>query len=301
MTGGGSRRLAADRRRRRPGDRLGRLGAADRRRLGDLLPGLHPARPRSGVGPWAEPKRLTNAEGVGLPRRRRDRRQGPRLARLAGVPPRQLRDPGVAVPEQPDAPLPEPSVVSSSPADDWGPAIAADGQGGVFVAWDTYDKGNFDVMLRDVGRAGPPVAVAASSRFEARPSLAVDKENRVWIAYEEGDEQWGKDFAHAGNVTNVGLEKNPGFALYVHRTVKLKCLDDGKLMIPAAGAEPKFGPIADRNKSVPRLGFDGDGTLWMLVRHHPLPGGRAKSGSARPWRSTARTGRRPGGWPVRPT
>ena len=57
-------------------------------------------------------------------------------------------------------PFPEPLVVSSSPADDWGPAIVADGQGGVFVAWDTYDKGNFDVMIRDVGRAGPPVAVA---------------------------------------------------------------------------------------------------------------------------------------------
>ncbi len=72
-------------------------------------------------------------------------------------------------------------------------------------------------------------------------------------------------------------------------------------MVPAAGAEPKFGPIADRNKSVPRLGFAGDGTLWMLVRHHPLPGGRARSGSARPWRSTARPGRARGGWPARPT
>ncbi len=143
----------------------------------------------------------------------------------------------------------------------------------MFVAWDTYDKGNFDVMIRDVGRSGPPVAVASSSRFEARPGLAVDKGNRVWIAYEEGDEQWGKDFAHGGDVTKVGLEKNLGFALYIHRTIKLKCLDGGKLMIPAAGAEPKFGAIADRNKSVPRLGFAGDGTLWMLVRHHPLPGG----------------------------
>ena len=39
---------------------------------------------------------------------------------------------------------------------------------------------------------------------------------------------------------------------------------------------PKFGPITDRNKSVPRLAFGGDGTLWMLVRHHPLPGGQGE-------------------------
>ena len=47
-------------------------------------------------------------------------------------------------------------------------------------------------------------------------------------------------------------------------------------MVPAAGSEPKFGVIADRNKSVPRLGFAGDGTLWMLVRHHPLAGGQGE-------------------------
>jgi hypothetical protein len=170
-------------------------------------------------------------------------------------------------------PVPEALIVSVSQADNWSPAIAADGQGGVFVAWDTYDKGNYDVMIRDVGRHGPPMAVASSSRFEARPSLAVDKGNRVWIAYEEGDEQWGKDFAHAGSVANVGLEKNLGFALYIHRTIKLKCLEGGKMMIPAAGSEPKFGAISDRNKSVPRLGFAGDGTLWMLVRHHPVAAG----------------------------
>ena len=183
---------------------------------------------------------------------------------------------GLTLPEGPDAPLPEAAPISASPADDWGPTIAADAQGGVFVAWDTYDRGNFDVVIRDVGRSTAPVTVASSPRFEARPNLAVDAGNRVWIAYEEGDEQWGKDYAHAGAVANVGLSKNAGFALYVNRTIRLKCLDGGKLMVPAAGSEPKFGPIAARNKSVPRIGFAGDGTLWLLTRHHPLPGGQGE-------------------------
>ena len=41
------------------------------------------------------------------------------------------------------------------------------------------------------------------ARFEARPSLACDGKDRVWIAYEEGDEQWGKDFAHEAAVSRT--------------------------------------------------------------------------------------------------
>ena len=241
-----------------------------------------PTAPGAASGSWAETVRLTDAKGSDFHVvAATDSKGNVRLAWQAF-----RRDNyeilATTLPEGPEGPRPAPVTVSASPADDWSPAIAADGQGGVFVAWDTYDKGNFDVMARDVGREGRPVAVAASTRFEARPSLAVDKGNRVWVAYEEGDEQWGKDFAHAGNVTNVGLEKNPGFALYIKRTVKLKCLEGARLTVPGRGAEPDFGPIADRNKSVPRIGFGGDGTLWMLVRHYIPAGGRGEV-----WHSSA--------------
>ena len=50
-------------------------------------------------------------------------------------------------------PWKEPRVVSDSKANDWSPAIAADSKGNVYVAWDTYDKGNYDVRLR-VSRQG---------------------------------------------------------------------------------------------------------------------------------------------------
>ncbi|HEY2154892.1 MAG TPA: hypothetical protein VGH33_04635, partial [Isosphaeraceae bacterium] len=232
--------------------------------------------PGAAAASWTETKRLTNEKGSDFHAVAATDARGRVWLAWQAFRRDNYEVLALALPERPELPLPEASVVSASPADDWGPAIAADGQGGVFVAWDTYDRGNFDVMARDVGRGGPPVVVASSARFEARPSLAIDGGNRVWIAYEEGDEQWGKDYAHAGSVQNVGLAKNPGFALYVNRTVKLKCLDGGKLMAPAAGAEPKWGTIGDRNKSVPRLGAGGDGTLWMLVRHHPLPGGQGE-------------------------
>ncbi len=169
---------------------------------------------------------------------------------------------------------PAPGQVSVSKANDWGPAIASDATGGVFIAWDTYDKGNYDVLLRDVGRDAPPVVVAESSRFEGRPSVACDAKGRVWVAYEQGDEQWGKDYAHAGNVQNVGQEKNPGFALYVNRTIALKCVNGKTVSRLDDASALKFGnSLGNRNKSVPRLAFDGGGNLWLLFRHHPLPGG----------------------------
>ena len=168
----------------------------------------------------------------------------------------------------------EPRVISQSSANDWCPAIAADGKGGVYVAWDTYDKGNYDVWLCDVVHGDRRWTVADSSRFEGRPHIACDKNGRVWIAYEEGDEQWGKDFAHEGSVTNVGLKENAGFALYVNRTVKVKCLADERLKQPAGDLEDALKELGDRGKSVPRVALDEAGGLWLLTRHHRL-GGRA--------------------------
>ncbi len=180
-------------------------------------------------------------------------------------------------------PWQEPRVLSKSKANDWSPAIAADGQGNVYVAYDTYDQGNYDVLLAVVNKEARTIPVATSAKFEARPHLACDAQGRVWIAYEEGDEQWGKDYAHPGNVSNVGLEKNLGFALYVNRTVRVKCLEGGKLMEPAGDLEKAFAasPLR-RNKSLPRLAVDASGGVWLLVRHHLVPGAAGEA-----WQSFA--------------
>ena len=68
--------------------------------------------------------------------------------------------------------------------------------GRVAVAWDSYAKGNYDVSVRvwQDGKWGPPQLVTGTLANEARPSLAFDPKNRLWIAYEISPEGWGKDF-----------------------------------------------------------------------------------------------------------
>jgi hypothetical protein len=169
-------------------------------------------------------------------------------------------------------PWKEPRVISNSKANDWSPAIAADSKGNVYVAWDTYDKGNYDVMLQAIGKEVKSWTVAGTAKFEARPHLVCDAGDRVWITYEEGDEQWGKDYANQ-QFRRIGLEKNPGYALYINRTVKVKCLVDGKLVQPPGDLQHALAGSLKRNKSLPRLGVDAAGGVWLLVRHHPLPNG----------------------------
>jgi hypothetical protein len=166
-------------------------------------------------------------------------------------------------------------AISPPRANSWSPAITADARGNVYVAYDTYAAGNYDVHLLAVEKKGDKVEsrtlkVADSARFEARPSLVCDTKNRVWIAYEEGDEQWGKDY-NTGTYKKGGLETPPGFALYINRTVRVKCLTDGKLMQPADDLQRALKETLPRNRSLPRLGVDAQGGVWLLVRHHPPP------------------------------
>jgi hypothetical protein len=78
--------------------------------------------------------------------------------------------------------------VSQSEANEWNPAIAADQSGRVTVAWDSYRNQNYDFYLPTAtsGKWGPETAVAASARYQAYPSIAYNRDGRIWVAYEEG-------------------------------------------------------------------------------------------------------------------
>lgn len=176
--------------------------------------------------------------------------------------------------------------VSTSDSNDWRPSIATDSSGASWVAWDTYDAGNYDVYLRrlDGESLGDPIAIAASPRFEARASVAVDRRDRVWVAFEDSDEGWGKD---AGD----RWTGEQATSMYVNKNILVRVWD-GSLKETAA---PPRAPTVDsfhddpriatsqRNRiSIPRMSFDGTGRPWLLYRRHPLQTGRGER-----WRSFA--------------
>jgi hypothetical protein len=154
----------------------------------------------------------------------------------------------------------------------WAPALAAGPDGKVALAYDVYRDGDYDVVAATIdGERVTEQAVAASAKFEARPSLAFDAAGRLWIAYEEGPERWGKDYG--------ALVPRAGDPLYSSRSVRVVCLADGRLLaapdLPTSPVKKPIYPYSDQEGpryergtrfSNPRLGLDGKGRLWLTYR-----------------------------------
>jgi len=139
------------------------------------------------------------------------------------------------------------AVVSFSPASDWDPAIAAAPNGEVAIAWDTYDKGDYDVYVRRVHfgtgiTMDPPIPVATSANFEARASIAYNASSVLWVAYELSGPLWGKDY---------GAYDTTGIPLYQNHTIETRFLvgnnvfapsDDVKRVLPGPPAAQMLPP-----------------------------------------------------------
>jgi hypothetical protein len=155
----------------------------------------------------------------------------------------------------------EPIKISDGPADEWSPSIAADGGGRVHVAFDTYQAGNYDVVLRTRepdGALAPPVVVAGTAAFEARPTVAADPRGRVWVAYEERTPNWGKDA--------VNLLDGKGSSLYRTARVVVACVD-GQRVLRAPDPVEHGAPELKTMNSYPRLFVDRAGRPWLSFRH----------------------------------
>jgi hypothetical protein len=170
-----------------------------------------------------------------------------------------------------------PIPLTDQPANHWDPAIAADSKGNIYVAWDSYENGNYDVFMRRV-HAGQPAAVipvATTANYETRASLAADRADRVWIAYEQGGVNWGKDFGNRKVVPKSADYRQAegadglGIPLYNGRRVVVKCCADEQIQSPADPATAWSS--LPHPKSFARLAVAADGRLWLLFRHHPLP------------------------------
>ncbi|MCB1209467.1 MAG: DUF3604 domain-containing protein [Verrucomicrobiales bacterium] len=121
-------------------------------------------------------------------------------------------------------------AVSTNTANCWNPAIAADPRqgGGVSIAWDSYEKGDYDIWMREFGAgemAAPPRPVANSPLYEARVSASYDQAGALWLAWEKSGATWGKDWGAYDGADGIGL--------YRDRQVGIAVWKDGQWQEPA--------------------------------------------------------------------
>lgn len=161
----------------------------------------------------------------------------------------------------------KPLRVGSRTANEWSPAIAADRKGNLFVTFDTYERGNYDVRLWVIDEGAPDtkqvIPITRSPLFEASADVACDAQNRVWVAWEERPENWGKD-AGAYYRDRGG---DPGRRLYVGPVrIHVACWEQGRLLFPADVTQNLPKQLGNFN-SYPRLAVDFNGRVWLSFRH----------------------------------
>ena len=145
----------------------------------------------------------------------------------------------------------------------WWPAVAAGSTGSLAVVWDGYSAHGYDVFLRRFvdGEWERLRKIATTSNFEAHPSVAVDGRQRVWLAWDESGQNWGKDTGFL--VSDKASER--GTQLHESRSVRVVCLEEDTLHTTA-------GPLSEvlPDKAfweLPHLEIDGNGNPWLFVRH----------------------------------
>jgi hypothetical protein len=154
-------------------------------------------------------------------------------------------------------------LVSSSKASDWQPALALDSRGAAWISWDSYQHGNYDVFLRSLdaaGKLGSTAAITTEPSAQFHTGIAIDREDRVWVAWDDGGDNWGKDFS-----TSSAAPGSRG--LHWKRSLGIRAFSNGRIQEPSAKPDVHFTGRMTRYAELPHLALDGNGSLVMVFRH----------------------------------
>ena len=154
------------------------------------------------------------------------------------------------------------TAVSGPEGDNWAPDIAADSKGNVWVGWDGYAAGDFNVYVRRLRANGSwddIRQITASPAFDANAALACDANDRLWIAWDHGEANWGKDWS------SQRFKPGGGAGLYRTRAVKVAVLDGKRLKQPPALMEAIPAEAKDYVQQA-RLQTDAEGNVWAMAR-----------------------------------
>lgn len=149
-----------------------------------------------------------------------------------------------------------PKIISGPSA--WNPEGATDSSGALYVAWDSYRQGNYDIYLRRIasdGTLGEERQVTRSNLFQTHPTVAVDKQDRVWLAWHESGANWGKDWTHEDSYRAT--------VLYTDRRPRVAVLEGGQWKQPVAEVMSAVPMRYRRYVEYPRIVADGAGRIWL--------------------------------------
>ena len=152
--------------------------------------------------------------------------------------------------------------ISAATTDSWAPSLAADSKGNVWVGWDDYAAGDFNVSVRRLranGRWDPATQVTRSPGFDANASLACDGSDRLWIAWDHGEANWGKDWS------SQRFRPGGGAGLYRVRRVKVAVLDGNRLRQAPDIMDAVPAAYRDYVQQA-RLAVDSRGHVWAMAR-----------------------------------
>jgi uncharacterized protein DUF3604 len=149
----------------------------------------------------------------------------------------------------------KPQPVSGPSA--WNPEAATDSAGNLWIVWDSYRTGNYDIFLRKItaaGELGDELQVTKSSLFQTHATIAVDKKDRIWLAWHESGPNWGKDWTHE--------DDRRATVLYTNRSPKIAVLDAGEWKQPATDLISAVPQRYHRYVQYPRILADAEGRIW---------------------------------------
>ena len=145
--------------------------------------------------------------------------------------------------------------ISEGGGNAWMPS-AAFGGGKLWIAWDSYATGAYQIYVRELG--GAAERVTHGENFSVRASIATLPSGKPVVAWEESGPLWGKDFSW--------IIERRGTVIYKDRKIRVAYREGSDWKeIPAPVADAAPANIR-RYLQQPELATDEGGHLYMTFR-----------------------------------
>ncbi|MCP4860238.1 MAG: hypothetical protein GY902_03230 [Planctomycetes bacterium] len=137
----------------------------------------------------------------------------------------------------------------------WSPDVAIDSEGHRHLVFDRFHGSDYDIVFRD-GETGEESVLASSLAFEAHASITIDAASRLWVAWDEGGNFWGRGAGlHETRRLRLIMRDSKGWHEVALPSSEHLLLENGQQPSPFPGMP-----------ELPRLVAEADGPLWLFYR-----------------------------------